>query len=236
MARPLGLAILVTLAVIAVAVPANAQGISISPVMINLPLDEQTSILTLKAEGAVPIGIQARAFLWTQRDGQDVLTPTRDIVISPPVGTLTPGVEQIVRIVSRLPATDGERTYRVWIDQLPRPGTPGTVQINVRISLPVFMQPPVIVAPKLSARLVSEGGEQIVEVHNNGTRHVRLVNAVLLGSGGTAVPLQPKMQYVLAGSTMTLKLDHSPVPATTLQLAAQTESGPIKLPLTQGGG
>lgn len=217
--------------------PAAAQAFKISPVTMTLGPGEQTTTLTVGIDEGPPIGIQARAFLWTQENGKNVLTPTHDLVVSPPVGTLSPGVDQIIRVVSRAPAQETEKTYRIWVDQLPRPGEPGTIKINIRVSLPVFLTPPGITRPRLSAQLVPQGNSWVVQVHNAGQRHGRLLNAVITGGHQPPTSLTPKMLYILAGSTMTLEAPPGALPtASRLVLSATSENGPIKIPLTQQGG
>ena len=45
--------------------------------------------------------VQAEVMLWEQVDGEDRLTPTRDLLVSPAVFTLPPNGSQLVRVALR---------------------------------------------------------------------------------------------------------------------------------------
>jgi len=75
---------------------------------------------------------------------KDILTPTTAVVASPPIASLKPGGENLVRIVrvARTPVTARE-SYRVLVDQLPNPKgyKPGVVGILVRHAIPLYFEP-----------------------------------------------------------------------------------------------
>src|SRR3546814_20680504 len=102
---------------------------------------EQTaSALGLSNTGKSALHAQVRIFHWTQADGNDKLTPTTDLVASPPMVSIEPGKRQLVRIIR---VNDGliphkvERTFRLLVDELPGPGRPG-VKFDHSYSIPVF--------------------------------------------------------------------------------------------------
>ncbi|MFX7333387.1 fimbria/pilus periplasmic chaperone, partial [Acinetobacter baumannii] len=66
--------------------------------------------------------LQVRIFEWTQNAGQDQLIPTDDIAISPPFLKLKPNDSYNLRVVRIKPEPiSGEKTYRIIIDELPKP-------------------------------------------------------------------------------------------------------------------
>jgi fimbrial chaperone protein len=90
----------------AVVVTATAGTFSISPVRVELSTQRRTEALTVRNEAADrEVVVQAQTLLWSQQDGQDKLLETRDLVVTPPVFTLPPNSQQIVRVAVRR-ATD----------------------------------------------------------------------------------------------------------------------------------
>ena len=63
---------------------AHAASLQISPVTIEFGADDTASGITLRNPGERPVYGQVRVFLWNQADGQDTLTPTQDLLASPP--------------------------------------------------------------------------------------------------------------------------------------------------------
>ncbi|WP_049064712.1 fimbrial biogenesis chaperone, partial [Acinetobacter seifertii] len=79
-----------------------------------------------------------------QNAGQDQLIPTDDIAISPPFLKLKPNDSYNLRVVRIKPEPiSGEKTYRIILDELPKPidsrkASQG-VNVLLRSSLPVFV-------------------------------------------------------------------------------------------------
>src|SRR5262245_10806237 len=93
---------LIAMTALATALPAVAGTFSISPVRVELSAQQRTEALTVRNESADrEVVVQAQAFEWTQRDGQDSLTETRDVIVTPPVFTLAANAQQIVRVAVR---------------------------------------------------------------------------------------------------------------------------------------
>ncbi|GAA6187911.1 hypothetical protein NBRC116596_09740 [Litorivita sp. NS0012-18] len=95
--------------------------------------------LTVKAGGKQASVLQMRVLKW--REGQDPAkaTPTRDVVVSPPVARLNPRQELTVRLVrvNKRPVR-GRECYRVLVDRLPGKEQSGqAVKLQVRHSVPM---------------------------------------------------------------------------------------------------
>lgn len=106
--------------------------------------------LTVTNRSGQSVPVQIRAFAWDQAGGADHLTPTTDLMVSPPIVEIGPGVPQVIRLVLRHPAVQAEQAFRIIVDQIPPPGAPGTVRIALRLSIPVFAEPPVRTREALS--------------------------------------------------------------------------------------
>src|SRR5476649_336008 len=113
--------ILLVLSVVVVSlVPSLARASSLSVLPISLDVTQQTNIgtLTLRNREVRPLNVQVRVFRWTQVDGQDKLEPTQDVVVSPPIVTISAGADYVVRLQrTNSGAIDGEEAYRAVIDE-----------------------------------------------------------------------------------------------------------------------
>lgn len=121
----------------------HAADLRVAPVMVRVPAGSNTGTVRLWNDDSQPLNVQVRVFRWTVTNGQETLEPTRDVVASPPMATLAPGSENLIRVVrvSHRPVVGQER-YRLIIDQLPKAGSgrTGTVNILVRHAIPVYFE------------------------------------------------------------------------------------------------
>jgi fimbrial chaperone protein len=121
-----------------------AASLRVAPVDLDVAKGGFSTTLMVWNTGTTPVRIQVRVYLWTQKGGEDILTPTKDVVASPPIGTLKPGGENIIRIV-RIASTavTARESYRVLVDQLPDPkaAKAGVVSILIRHAIPLFFEP-----------------------------------------------------------------------------------------------
>jgi fimbrial chaperone protein len=195
------------------AAPVSAASLQVAPVTIELPASAKAASLTLRNLGDAPMNAQIRLYRWSQENGEEQLTPTTDLVASPPAAQLKAGQAQIVRVVrvtDRL--VEGEEAYRLLIDEVPqRPGSSGArVNFFVRYSIPVFFAQPDAI-PQLGWNVSTSNGKLVVSVENVGTRHVRISGLKLESpSGGNVSFGEGLVGYVLAHSMMSWT---APVPS-----------------------
>lgn len=186
------------------AVPARAASLQVSPVSVDLTVPAQASAIMLSNLGDQPMNVQIRIFRWTQSGGQDVLTPTTDVVASPPAATIPPGTTYTVRL-ARLAtgSVAGEESYRLIVDQLPdinvaRPTS--QVSLVMRYSIPVFFAE-ASAGADLGWRIWREGGRLVVEADNDGDRHAKIADLALASPSGHVSLVPGLAGYVLPGST-----------------------------------
>jgi fimbrial chaperone protein len=173
---------------------------------------------------------------WSQAEGKDVLTPSEDLVVSPPIFKVAAGASQIVRVgVVRRNDGDRELTYRVFLQEVPEPPAPGTqgVSVALRLGLPVFVMPRASTAPQLAWRAVRDAGGVRVTVTNSGNAHAQLIECRVVRENGTVVAEQPLAAYVLPGSTRSWVVKTGSVPsAEKLRLSVQTAGGLVSADIT----
>lgn len=221
------------LAVSLVAAPfaAAAASLQVTPLLIEIPAGSATSSLTLRNDGARPVDAQVRVFRWTQRDGADVLEPTETVVASPPMASLRPRADYLVRIIrpGRQPVS-GEEAYRLVVDELPgaQTGGGGSVAMVLRHSVPVFFTPP-NAEPLLRWNAQLRDGRLILRLDNEGARRVR-VSRLVVSDGSTSLSFGDGLVgYGLAGSSMTWSRPIRPgaFRASEVRITAVGDIGPL---------
>ena len=147
---------------------------SVSPIKVELAGDQRASTITIRNDSGAPITIQVDPTEWSQREGEDVLAATKEIVAGPPIFKLGPGEEQIVR-VGRLigPVQDSEKAYRLLLREVPEAATRG-LAVALRISLPIFVTPKTKIAPQLSFEWLKDAAGVHLRARNTGSQHIRV--------------------------------------------------------------
>lgn len=126
-------------AALSLSLPAQAGSIRVSPTKVEMA-GNTASMLRVRNEEKTPVTVQVRVFRSIPAGDGFRLEETRDVVASPPMTTLRPGAENIVRIVHVGGSTaGGQQSYRLLVDEVPdrRRMKPGTVAVVVRHSIPV---------------------------------------------------------------------------------------------------
>ncbi|TMA08552.1 MAG: molecular chaperone, partial [Deltaproteobacteria bacterium] len=123
----------------------RASGLNISPVQIWLTPDASKSLLTLRNEGPEDARYQLSVMAWDEdaRTGMK-LGPTEDILVFPTVLELKVGETRSLRVGSMVPFGPVEKTYRVFLEELPAPEKPqarSMVRVLTRVGIPIFLAP-----------------------------------------------------------------------------------------------
>ncbi|ABI62226.2 Chaperone protein ecpD [Granulibacter bethesdensis CGDNIH1] len=184
-----------------------AQGISITPVSISLASGQMTSMVTLTNSGDADLSFQVRSFKWdSSPEAPYHLTPTDQLLVSPPLGTIPPHNSQIIRIVLRRAATTTENSYRILIDQIPAPGTAGIVNVAIRLSIPLFAAPPSPVSPHLQWSIERSTAGTFLIAFNTGGKHLKIYD-VSLSNGKKNIKIKVEISpYILPHTAQKWKI------------------------------
>lgn len=191
--------------------------LNIMPLGVEFGPGEQAQQLWLTNRSDQPLRVQLRLFNWSQVDGEDVLEPSHELVVSPPLLEVAPHQRQLVRVIAPPHARKNipEQSYRLWIDELPNPDSEQATGLNfsLRYSLPIFIANQVSSqqVQSLAWQLVAEGDSVTLKVLNSGGSRVKVSDLTVLDIRDQ--PLFAKrglMGYVLAESARSwpLKLEH----------------------------
>ncbi|MDC1509683.1 fimbria/pilus periplasmic chaperone [Oceanospirillaceae bacterium] len=216
----------------------SAASIGVSPVRATLSADQQVGALTVHNTGTEPMSVQLEVMNWSQQEGKDVFTATREVLANPPIFTVPPGGSQLVRAgLRRAPDAQRELTYRIFLQELPPPPNPdfNGARMLMRVSLPVFVLPALAAEPVLrwKAARTSDGALKI-SLTNIGNAHIQIAN-FSLSLPGSAQPwiTQQASTYVLLGQSRDWIVpanaeNPAPPPGAILQLFAQTDAGDME--------
>ena len=219
---------------------AEATSWAIDPVRIELSPEQQTAVINIKNGSDLPTSIQIQVVAWSQLSGKDIYTPTRELLVSPPIITIAPNGEQIIRTALRRQVDmTNELAYRINLLELPPQPTAGFMglQVALRIGLPVFVKPQnVKMAPKMtwSISLMPDNNLRL-GLKNEGNAHVQVSDFALYVPGNNQpIASESGSSYVLAEQTREWILKTSSmklVPGGRLHLIAYTDAGHVDMEL-----
>jgi fimbrial chaperone protein len=202
------------IAALAVQNTAQASTLQVDPVSVRLTPAARSAVMRLHNDGAEPINVQVRAFRWDQHDGEDRLTVTDELRVSPPIQAIPPGGEQIVRVLlAEGLVPQGEVSFRLIVDELPgAPATNGRVRMLIRYSVPVTVRPDNLAPANLQFRLERGDGPPVLEAHNSGGQSAQLSALKLTASSGPAIEVSSGLLgYVLPGQMRRWQLTQADV-------------------------
>ena len=211
---------------------ASAQALSVLPVNILFSPGQKATSLTVTNMGTSETAIQIRAYTWSQKDGDDQMADSDAVVLSPPLARMAPGASQVIRLILRQPPQGREATYRILIDQIPPPAEPGIVHMVLRLSIPIFAQPPTRAVPHVQFHLEIDAGKLFVVGINDGLSHEVIRDIVLSAGDGRKLKEETTTSpYILAGATRRWPIAVQgplPLPSETMQLTAHSDAGAIE--------
>lgn len=193
----------------------RAIGFSLAPTVLEIDPDRRLTAETrLVNTDTAALTFTVEVLKWENVDGQDVYTPTRDVLVNPERFTLAPLGKQVIRVGLQKRVGSGELTYRVFIRQqpgtdAPAAGDPGvdgaapSFKTLLNISLPIYAAS-ASSAPKLVYTPVVQGDALHLTIHNAGTRHFTFRQLSIVSETGLSFGLPSKA--LLAGGSVTLLL------------------------------
>jgi fimbrial chaperone protein len=213
----------------------SAANIGVNPVRVTLSENQKMGTLTVRNGGTEPMSMQLEVLNWSQEEGDDVFTPSREVLANPPIFTVPAGGSQLIRVgLRRAPDAQRELTYRIFLQELPPPPSPDFqgAKMLMRVSLPVFVLPKATAKPVLRWHAVrTSDGALKISLTNSGNAHIQIAN-FSLSLPGSAKPwiIQKTSSYVLPGLSRDWilpanKENPAPLRGATLQLIAQTDAG-----------
>jgi fimbrial chaperone protein len=185
------------------AVPsARAAALRVSPITIDGG-PQANATITLRNQENRTMNAQVRVFRWSQKDGQDDLVPTEDVIASPPIVAIGAKEDYVIRLqrtVGQEPVS--EEAYRIVVDELPNPDRQrnGTVAVVLRYIVPAFFFPADATQPRIKWSLEHREGRAFIVAENRGDKRVQLVNLGIKSGNRTMIVGKGLAGYVLGHS------------------------------------
>lgn len=191
--------------------------------------------MTLRNNGEESVVIQLELLKWAQQNGQDTFSPTNDILATPPIFTVPAGGSQLIRIGMRgVSDSTQERSYRMFMQEVPRPTRPGLqgLQVTLRLSVPIFVSPVVETKPVLVWKVISAPTGQIkLRSTNVGNAHIQIVNFKLTRMGGEELSNMQAAAYILPGESREWIISSKAAvkPDESLHLVGKTDGDDVRV-------
>ncbi len=213
---------------------AQAGSLTVTPVIVTLDDKTHSAALTVKNEGSETRVVQTELLRWTQKNGADVQTPSRDILVNPPMATLQPGQSQTVRIGLKREADNAqELAYRLYLTEVPPPSEGFTgLRVALRLGVPIYVSP----KAKPSARVGwqaarAPNGALLLTMLNDGNSHLRVDSFKITdpGTGRALGELRSAPFTMLAGQARRYSLALPPGwPGRQVNVLTNTAEGPAE--------
>jgi len=129
-----------------------AADFQIQPMTMELGAKVKSGVFSVINNGSEKIDFQVSLQEWNQDEkGKDILTETNDIVFFPKIMSVEPNSQRAIRIGLKTPPSSKEKTYRLFVQEIPTPKKAEDVEVKknikagvtiaFRFSMPIFVKP-----------------------------------------------------------------------------------------------
>jgi fimbrial chaperone protein len=210
---------------------ARAGSFAVDPVRATLSAARPVVSFVVRNDGAEDTVVQLGIVAWSQQDGIDQYSATREILATPPIFKVPARGRQIVRLgLRRDPDPQRELTYRLFLEEVPPPLKEGFrgLRVTLRIAIPVFVVPAASTAPALRWTATrTPQGEINLALTNGGNAHIQIAAmSVAVAEQSPSKFTEPV--YVLPGQSRVWVLGTRAKPGAPVRLVAKTDRGDMR--------
>ena len=190
----------------------HAGSFGVSPIRLDFDRTTKTGVITVTNDDEARLSFQMKLMEWTQdAQGADQYAESSDLIFFPQLMVLEPKEKRIIRVGTKSPPSASERTYRLFIEEIPDASearAQGTqVAVKLRFGVPLFIAP---LKAELSGAITdakSAKGEIQLMVKNSGNQHFRF--ETISAKAASVVLGEVSGWYLLAGAqrAYTIKLE-----------------------------
>jgi len=213
---------------------AAAATFTVDPPQIFLFNRTGSVLLTLHNESTETLSFQLSVFAWAQSNsGEMQLQPTQDIVFYPPLLTLKPSETRRVRVGTATNFDVREKTYRLFVEELPPTDAPKGVRVLTKMGIPVFLRPAKEVATAALTNVRQQDGMLKFTLANVGTVHIVPRSVKVRGLAGSATAFEKTLDswYVLSSGRRDFEMalqKNGCAQVTSIVVDVQFESGQVQ--------
>ncbi|HEX3430830.1 MAG TPA: fimbria/pilus periplasmic chaperone [Rhizomicrobium sp.] len=190
------------------ATAAGGATLEIAPTTIALQDKDKAGVLYVNNYGNAAVTVQVEPFDWQQADGTDRLSPSQDLMVSPPITAIPPQGRQTIRLLVTPGDSHAERSFRLIVSELPDPNrlASRTVQVLTRFSIPVFVDGPADAMPNFIWQATVDHGEMHLTLRNEGAHHAKLQDLKIVTPANDAIAVaNGGLNYILPGAIRSWK-------------------------------
>ena len=171
-----------------------AADFTVSPVNVLFDAGQRATVLTVKNQAEDKLTLQLSAYAWVQdEEGKDVYTPSDEVIIFPKILSFERGEERIIRIGIKVPPGRTEKTFRVYLEEIPgprkSPDEGAVLRTIMRVGVPVFVSPVNAVPEGTIEALSFSRGNLSLAVRNTGNIHFIIKSIQINGFSKAGEPL-----------------------------------------------
>lgn len=191
----------------------NTQAnITISPVILEINAQNHVRGTSLNLENNLNSpnkSYEITTFSWKQNEkGEEVLTPSDDLIVNPKTVYIPSGEQRQVRIgfKKKLSQMDlvKEKSWRIVFQEIVSPLEKTGLGISVDFSVPLFaIDQPNKLPPNLLGSIEKDGHLMLRNLNKN---HLKIMNVELIDDKGKTLEAFPNMKYILPDQVYILKL------------------------------
>ena len=196
---------------------ADAGNYGVNPINVVLSPKVSTVLLKLRNQDTTAGSFQFKVFKWEQNaQGEDKLTPTEDIILFPSLLSVESQAERQIRLGSKVPINNVEKTYRLIVEELPTKtsqSTQNAIQVLTNLSIPIFLQPSQINQSGKMGQLAIKKGNLSFEINNTGNVNLPPQQITVQGVSATGekiIETSVNSWYILAGNTKSYSVELPP--------------------------
>ena len=209
----------------------------VTPIRLELGRQAKSGVITVISESKERLQLQMQAFEWTQdAEGKDRYEETGDLVFFPKMMIFEQDEERILRAGIKVPATKQEKTYRLYLEEVPGPRKEGgvNVAIAIRFGVPIFVAPLKQEPRGEVAKVAMAKGTVEAQVRNPGNVHFVIRSVAVKGKNAKGEEIFSRELpgwYLLAGASRTYATE-VPEDLCPDLAAVDVEVGTDRFPLT----
>ena len=183
--------------------------IFVNPIRLFFDVKQKTTIIKVKNNSDQKLSLQIDAYSWIQdEEANDQYQPTQDVILFPKMLSLEGGEERIIRVGINSPPMTKEKTYRIFLEELPQPlQVEGNVLRTIlKIGVPMFIAPVKSEVAGEIEKIQCSKCSLACTVKNKGNVHF-VIQAVkvrgLDASGVSVFQTETESRYLLEGHSRT---------------------------------
>ncbi len=195
---------------------AFAGDFQIQPTSLTLNANEKSGAFSVVNNGDEKIDFQVAVKAWAQdAKGKDIYEDTKDVIFFPKIMTVQAHEQRAVRIGIKAPPSQKEKTYRLFVEEIPTPKKETEMKqigkiragltIAFRFTTPIFVRPLKPQESVVVEKMEMTKGVVSAVIKNTGNVHIKLFKVAFRGIAADGKELFSKDVsgwYILQGLSL----------------------------------